>query len=220
MRSHGLTDDDRAFLRWLGKDESSVIAYPQSMLVINDVESEVSRVELKIAADAFVLTVVGNRLDLELDPAFLQMLQNTLTDKIHILFIGDFDYEEKLADYPRLKEQSQSLGFRDDLLSVLKIADCFVNPRRSGGGTGGKMALVAGIPVVTLPQCDVANSAGEDFLVRDYDEMQAVITRLASDGEYYRRQAANAKKRAAALQNVGDTIKYFIAEVLRREREK
>ena len=51
------------------------------------------------------------------------------------------------------------------------------------------MAVVSGIPVVTLPGNDVASNAGERFVVADYDEMVREVCRYVTDEEYYRLQS-------------------------------
>ena len=55
------------------------------------------------------------------------------------------------------------------------------------------MALVAGIPVVTLPDCDVAYNCGEEFIVQDYGEMVDIVCRYTEDKDFYNEKRSNAK---------------------------
>ncbi len=96
---------------------------------------------------------------------------------------------ERLADC-RYENRIHFLGFRKDLMQVYSVLDLYINPERHGGGFSSAMALNAGIPVVTLPDCDVAYNAGEEFIVKDYCSMAEAVERYANDKEYYNQQAA------------------------------
>lgn len=47
------------------------------------------------------------------------------------------------------------------------------------------MALMAGVPVVTLPRCDVEWNVGEDFTVADEEQMEEEILRYIRDEDFY-----------------------------------
>lgn len=61
----------------------------------------------------------------------------------------------------------------------------YLNPRRLGGGWSSAMALMAGLPVVTLPVCDVAYNVGGEFTVATEEEMVDAVIRYASDDVFY-----------------------------------
>ena len=122
----------------------------------------ITRQELGIPNDAFVLSIVGNRLDDELTVAFLEMLDSSILDNMMILFIGNFSYSDKIDKYTRIKEHSRYLGHCVDLMSRLELCDLFVNPDRAGGGTSGAMALFKGKPVVTIDRGDIADVCGAE----------------------------------------------------------
>ena len=92
--------------------------------------------------------------------------------RAYFVFIGPFEQELPEA----IKSRSVRLGYRKDFISVLKIVNLFMNPKRSGGSGGATRAMKQGIPVTTLPDSDVASFAGEDFICNDYDEMIKEIT--------------------------------------------
>ena len=93
------------------------------------------------------------------------------------------------------------IGYQDYLQNVYDIMDLYVNPKRVGGGYSSQMALQEGLPVVTLPDGDVAHTVGETFIVSDYGEMYAVIERYIQD------EAFRTSQRKYALQRSRDNSK-------------
>lgn len=79
-------------------------------------------------------------------------------------------------------------------MQVYRVTDLYLNPERAGGGFSSVMALMAGIPVLTLPDCDVARMAGEAFTVPDYEAMADAAAAYVSDTEFYQRQAEKANE--------------------------
>ena len=77
-------------------------------------------------------------------------------------------------------------------MKVYRILDLYLNPDRLGGGFSSAMALIAGLPVVTLPNCDVAYNVGEEFVVSDYEEMMQTIKRYVSDRKFYEQKVEQA----------------------------
>ena len=48
------------------------------------------------------------------------------------------------------------------------------------------MAIKAGIPVITLPECDVAFNVGPDFCVSSISEMGERLIQYCKDKNYYK----------------------------------
>lgn len=161
-----------------------------------------ARKELGIYDDAFVLVVVGWRLDTEINKDFLNMLEYVLecNDKISIVFLGQFNTcKERIKDYSCLKSRYVNLGMRDDVLGILECCDLYVNPRRNGGGSSIAEALYKRIPAVTLPVGDASVAAGEKFWVDNYEKMAEKILQYAKDATVYLQMADEAEKRATLL---------------------
>ncbi|MBR1391534.1 MAG: hypothetical protein IJ567_08885 [Lachnospiraceae bacterium] len=135
----------------------------------------------------FILAVVGNRLDTEVTEEFVDMLKEVMELDAHIAvaFIGEVSVIKKYFEDDKLKDRIYYMGYREDLLATLKMLDMYVNPKRSGGGWSGAMAAVAGMPVLTLPDCDVEYNTGEKAVVHSYDEMKQQILLCAQSGQYY-----------------------------------
>lgn len=154
------------------------------------------KTEFGFDGDAFVLCVAGNRLDDEMTPSFVEMLERAASkdERIGIAVIGDCK-KTLLSGIP--SDRVKFLGFRTDLVDVIRMTDLFVNPPRKGGGGGAARSIAAGVPVVTMPYCDVANMVDGDFFVEDLEQMEQAIHRYRTDREYYKQQ----QSRIQAIQN-------------------
>ena len=179
----------------------------------------ITRSDLQIPDDKFLMCVVGGRLNMEVTDAFLSAIEKIMQDDMYLVFWGYFDkYEESIERYSRLKKNSSYLGFCQDILSRLDICDLYVNPVRKGGGTSCVEAMYKGVPVVSVNYGDVAVNAGEDFLVGNYEEMQKVIQRYHDDKDFYNVMSDKAKKRAAVLMDTETEFVNIMLEVDRREK--
>lgn len=149
-----------------------------------------NRKEFNIPEDNFVIALVGNRLPLEITVELIRILENLLNNdlKISILIIGEYDNYQRSFSKQIFDNRIHYIGYQEDLVSVMDIADLYLNPPRKGGGTSALISLYAGVPVVTLPDCDVAGNIGERFICNNYDEMITLINRYKNDNEFYNKQ--------------------------------
>ena len=140
-----------------------------------------------LPSDKFLVAIVGNRFDIEIDDEFISVLKKILENNsdICLAIIGKVSgVKERLAE-DIFKERVYYLGYKNSLFSVYKILNLYLNPKRLGGGWSAGIALAASLPVVTLPNCDVASNVDSRFWVADYQEMIDRVGRLAGDEEYY-----------------------------------
>jgi glycosyltransferase involved in cell wall biosynthesis len=156
------------------------------------------RKDFKIPEEAFVIGIVGNRLDVEVTEKFLDLLEDMILKdkekKIFFLFIGGFNKYLDVTKDRLLLSHSEYIGFHDDLLGVLKITDLFLNPPRKGGGTGAIWAIYQGVPVITLDNCDIASCVGKDFICNDINEMTELVLNYIQNKEFYNRQSQKASE--------------------------
>jgi glycosyltransferase involved in cell wall biosynthesis len=160
-------------------------------------QNKYNRKELGLPEDKFLIAIVGNRLDKEIDSDFAGVMQ-TIIEKdpnIGFVLIGRAEVIKEYFKLLSLDKYIYYLGYRTDLLGTYDALDLFLNPNRIGGGFSASMALMAGVPVVTLPDCDVAINVGEDFVVQGYDEMIETVCRYAEDKGFYEEK----KNRAQAV---------------------
>ncbi len=163
--------------------------FPVIMNENSDVK--VTRKELGIPEDKFVIAVVGNRLEKDITTEFIDVLNKimNINDDMVIAIIGEADsIKQRWSD-----KKVYFLGYRADLQEVYEVVDLYINPKRTGGGYSGAMAVKKGVPVVTLPDCDVAYHVGKGFVVGDYDEMIDEVGRYINDKEYYLKKKQSIK---------------------------
>ncbi|MCH5268414.1 MAG: glycosyltransferase [Lachnospiraceae bacterium] len=165
------------------------------------------RSDFQLPEDAFVITIVGNRLDDEMSKEFNQMLLELeqQIDDIYFLIIGPC---KRKPLQTRDKNKVKYVGFCKDLVDVVKLADLFVNPPRQGGGGGAVCALISDVPIVTLPDCDVFNMIGEEFSCRDMTEMKEVIIRYTQDDDFYKSQQTKERQKKEEREQIDNKTSY------------
>lgn len=154
-----------------------------------------TRIELGLPESKFLIAIVGNRLKMDIDNEFVQVMKSILEKVQNIAFviIGVFDEEEWFAD-EIFREHIYYLGYCSDLIGVYKVLDLYLNPKRAGGGYSGGMALQAELPVITLPDCDVAYNCGSNFVVQNYEEMIETVYRYVNDQDFYYQKKVQVQK--------------------------
>jgi len=217
--SRKVSEKDRHLLSSLGFLENHVI---ESIFTssLKPQSEKITRKELGEGLEGkFLLVIVGARLDDEITEDFLEMLNKIIEPNMWIGFLGYFNkYEQYLGKWSKLKKQSSYFGFCKDILSRLEVCDLYINPKRKGGGTSSVEALFKGVPVVSIDYGDVAVNVGEEFCVKDYQEMQQKILHYYKDKNYYKFMSEKAMKRAEILLDTETEFVRIMTEVDRRER--
>lgn len=201
------------------QNDTDIIIESRFTFELKEQEGALTREELLLPKDDFLLVVVGLRLDYELDDAFFTMLSKVLEKGCHVVFAGVLkSYEQLCKAYPILEEHSSFLGYCNNIPALMDICDLYVNPNRLGGGFSVIEAFDKKVPGVYLPTGDVATAGGKEFEVADYEEMVSTILRYKSDEEFYMEMAEKAKKRAeymtdslAAIKEIDSKIRKEIA---------
>ena len=215
-----VTAEEQALLERLGQPQDSVVEgiFTSSL---KPQEEYVTRTQLNIPEDAFVLSVIGARLDDEVTEEFLAMLEDVLEDGMYVVFVGNFSkYQEKMYKHSKLAAQAKCLGFCRDILSRVELCDLNINPTRRGGGTSSVESLYKGIPVVSVDYGDVAINIGKDFCVSDYAEMKDQIRKYYYNRDYYEEMSRKAKERADLLLDSETEFVRIMKEVDKREQEE
>lgn len=171
-----------------------------------------SKNQLSIPHNKFILSVVGNRLNFELDDDFLSMLDECCNElNTFVVFISNYEFNnEQKKKYKYLYRNSKSMGFQNDLLAIMEHVDLYINPKRKGGGSSAIYALYKGKPVITLNYGDVANNVGDEFCCETYSEMYDLIKKYNLDKDFYLKQSEIAKERALILTDFNEFIKNIL----------
>ena len=192
---------EREYSRYIGKWQSQLFLKERFPVVVQRGESKCSREEENLPTDKFLIAIVGNRLDEEIDQNFVYVMKNIMEreDRADFVIIGDVEKVKHIFSEDRYADRIFYLGYRKNLPETYGMLDLYLNPKRNGGGWSASIALQMGLPVVSLPDCDVASNVGENFVVNDYDEMINMVCRYATDISFYtekQRQAADVAQNA------------------------
>lgn len=202
--NYEITEDDKKLLKQQKVNINSIIK-SQVGLSIPEQKRKLSKAELGLPEDKFVLITMGHRLDNEVTDEFAYVLENVLDDNTIMVFCGMFEsYEKFINKHSKLKEKTYYIGITDDILAVLENCDLYINMIRKGGGTTGTAAIYKGVPVITTSYGDIARNVGEDFVTNSYDTMINLIKRYKEDKVFYESQMLKAKECAKRVLNLED----------------
>lgn len=162
----------------------------QILSEFRDSGREYGNEDFGIPEDGFAVAIVGNRLDTEISREFMDIMKRILErePKVYFLLIGKSDRDWSGGIF---QGRVVCLGFCEDLYNVLGGTRLFLNPVRQGGSGGAARALAAGVPVLTLGDCDVA-WAGEDFICGSLEEYPEMVSRYCHDQAFYESQSRRA----------------------------
>lgn len=212
-----IPDEEKKDLARMGYDVDRIV---ESVFTfdLKPQKTQLTREELGLPKDRFLLGVVGIRLDYEVDAAFLQAMEQTLTWNTHLVFAGRFAQYEKLCEENSwLKEHSSFVGFQEDILAFMELIDLYVNPMRLGGGFSIIEAFYKERPGVTIGYGDVAAAAGPEFCVKNYDEMVKEIQHYIQDATYYDEQVQKGILRAQKMTDSKVALEDILNEVQTRK---
>jgi len=159
----------------------------------------ITREELGLPKDKFLIAIVGNRLNTELNEEFFECINKILevNSDVGFVFIGQVNALWTNIESTIPAENCYNLGYCRELYETYKILDMYMNPKRIGGGFSAEIAMEAGLPIVTLPDCDVSYRAGANFVVESYDEMVTYICKCVEDKLFFEEKRKMVKERVA-----------------------
>ncbi|ONI43648.1 hypothetical protein AN641_09450 [Candidatus Epulonipiscioides gigas] len=202
----------------LCKQNNQYILESTFTFILTPIEKCKTRQEYNLENDNIVIAIVGHRLDSEINNHYKQLLERllTLSNKIKFLFIGIFENYEQVLANTLILEHSLFIGNVPNLLEVYPICNLFLNPIRPGGGTSAVEALVSGIPVVTLSDCDVAYACGSKFTCQNEAEYIETVNRYIIDKSFYIDQSIYARTHGQELLDTETALRKMLYEIKKR----
>ncbi len=171
----------------LGREQLQLFIEGKPPVLVEQCENQYSRLEFGLPENKFLIAIVGTRLDEELNEEFVGLIQRIIerVENAAFVVIGESEKVQGYFSEDVFRGNIFYLGFQKDLVGIYGILDLYMNPERMGGGYSSVMALAAGIPAISLPDCDVAGHIGEGLIVKDYQEMEETVCRYITDPSFY-----------------------------------
>lgn len=220
--------EEQKFICQLGEGQQYVpLEFIPALDPFDSSDDDVTREKYGIAEEKFVLVLAGNRLDFEISEDFMEtVLQKILLsmEDICCLVIGECPDLQKRIKAGKWKERFIFTGDVKEFAATIALGDVFLNPPRTGGGSGALYALKKNVPTICLPQGDVFATAGHDFCCDSLEEMPELVQRYSVDTEFREMQKENCKKRVQELfhadseKNISGLLYDIAEDVKRRER--
>lgn len=209
------TELEDEYVRVLGDRQKQIFTDEKLPILMEEIEHKGCRAEMGLPENRFLVAIVGNRLDLEIHSEFIGIMNTMLYQlpDMDFVMIGKCENLRQQFGEEEFAERVHFLGFRRDLMSVYSVMDLYLNPKRkTGGGFSGAMALMADLPIVTLPDCDVSCMTGQEFVVADYEQMVETVVRYATDQEYYHKKVLEAQK--CKVKNSDQKLEQYTKKIL------
>jgi hypothetical protein len=138
-----------------------------------------TREEIGLDNYKLVGVVVGNRLDIEIDDEFIDVILDfTIASKGEILVVGRISEKLKIKLLEKLKENIKFIEYYENLYDLYCIVDLYINPKRHGGGTSAAHAMAAGLSIISLNFGDVSKLLNEHEVYLNYFEMKKSLRKI------------------------------------------
>ena len=202
----------------LSPHQTQVFMKQKFPAICNTTGETYTREVLHLPEEQFLICIVGNRLDSEVS-SFKQLMTDILLSdsKIDFVIIGIANELKKSFENHPFFDRIHFLGYCPDLLDIYPVFDLYLNPERVGGGWSSAIALRAGLPVITLPDCDVAYNVTDSFIVPTQEAMRKTILHYASDNSFYQTQKQLAQ--SYGVQMGENKVNEFLSEMLKKIKD-
>ncbi|GAB4143222.1 MAG: hypothetical protein Tsb0016_12130 [Sphingomonadales bacterium] len=177
-----------------------------------------SRTDLGLAPDAFLVLVVGNRLHAELTDRVAAIMQRLIAaaPSLHFALMGLCeDFDDWLARHPALRGRVHFSGFQADLLGAMAVGDYYLDLPRQGGGTAMAYALANGMPVAALGG-DGANVAGDGLTMPSLSAAADDILAVIANSEHGAVRRAQSQARWREIGDYDSMVKAVLSAARQR----
>lgn len=171
--------------------------------------------EFGIEKDAIVVCLVGNHRKVKGTKYFLESSHHLSTEKkVHYLLIGDEtdnEFFQNMKNKSPLKDRIHLLGRRNDVVSILKSVDIYVQTSlEEGFGRAISEAMSVGKPIVMTNAggCTelIDKNSGIIVPLRDSKAIGEAISKLVNDDALRIEMGKNAKERIKTVYHIDRTI--------------
>lgn len=152
--------------------------------------SGLTRAEIGLPQDAFVVVSAGNRLEAEIDSEIAEIMANLMEKDPRIVWMlmgvkSETKIHENLG--PRFASMADRVicnGYVREIGDYLSLSDVYANPRRTGGAVSMALAVYGKTPVLSFYGNDACNFLIDDMMQETPEAYQAQLAALAADPDY------------------------------------
>lgn len=169
---------------WAPELPSAYAFYHPYRVALQPVKQSLSRKELGLPSDAVVLISAGYRLAREIHGEWAcGMLAFLLAhpECIWVLLGGIEVLPSELTSIP--SSQLKIMPATDDVRSVFRCCDIYVNPPRLGGGFSVAEAMAESLPILAFSQSDGGNKIDDEAVFSTYDYFEKLSELVEHKGQ-------------------------------------
>lgn len=205
---------------WAPELPSAYAFYHPYRVALQPVKQSLSRKELGIPSDAVVLISAGYRLAREIHGEWARGMATFLLAHpqcVWVLLGGITALPSELASIP--SSQLKIMPATDDVRSVFRCCDIYVNPPRLGGGFSVAEAMAESLPILAFSLSDGGNKIGDEAVfstVEYFEKLKELVERedrRASLGKKMKQHFFNtldlASSHASLMQAIRATVDIF-----------
>ena len=149
--------------------------------------SGLTRADIGLPQDAFVVVSAGNRLENEIDTEIVEIMANLMEKDSAIIWMlmgvkSESTIRENLG--PRFTSMADRVicnGYVREIGDYLSLSDVYANPRRTGGAVSMALAIYGKTPVLSFYGNDACNFLVDEMMHETPEAYQAQLSSLASD---------------------------------------
>ncbi len=146
-----------------------------------------SRSDIGLPDDAFVLVTAGNRLETEINPEIVGIVGEVMrrNPRVVWMLLGVQDEMEILENlgpsFVRMWNRVVTKGYVHEIGDYLALSDLYVNPRRTGGAVSMALSIYGGTPVLTFPGNDAGTFVIDELVCADAERYRDLLQELSQD---------------------------------------
>ncbi len=149
-----------------------------------------SREDVGLDEDAFVVVTAGNRLGHEIDAEIIGVMANLMeqNNKVVWMLMG-VQNEDQIRDnlgerFAVMADRVLCKGYVREIGDYMSLSDVYANPRRTGGAVSMALAVYGHTPVLSFYGNDACNFLIDEMMHETAEAYGAKLAELATDKAY------------------------------------
>jgi hypothetical protein len=152
--------------------------------------ANLTRADIGLPQEAFVVVTAGNRLEMEIDPEIAEVIGTAMeaNPKMVWMMMGVRN-PEKIKEtlgtrFEPMADRVHFNGYVREIGDYLSLSDVYANPRRTGGAVSMALAVYGQTPVLSFYGNDACNFLIDEMMEETPEAYGAKLAALAADKAY------------------------------------